>query len=227
MGTFKNPWGKSTDGHDKWFGNRWSPDSASATDEFPIVDHWEIKNQGIVSSDNKSALAAQASLLGLDADPTGWSNGIEFKVFIRDHTPGFSYDMKRVKQWVIWEKIGNEWKKTSDFSTKSSDDNSNTDEYLIPQLDQASGLYYIYSMDRPGIGGQHFWTKGASIFCLTANFEESVSITRDLDKEEVNDPTTQMWYCRIYLNVTEQERSMNKQKSFIGSGQGSLEQPTD
>jgi hypothetical protein len=230
MGNFNNPWGKGSDGHDRWFKNPWRHDNDSVVlddDLIPSIDHWEIKNSGSTSPDNKCLLAkvGKATKLGLDCDPRGWSNGIELKAFILNHKEGFFYEIRRTKIWVIWEKVGDEWKLTSPEPELASDDGGNTDEYLIPQETDPKGMHYIYSMDRPMISGPRFWTTGASVLVYTLQFEESV-IIYSKDKS-VDDPMTQSWYCRIYLNVTEEKRTMNFDKSYIGAGTISLEKPTD
>lgn len=102
-------------------------------------------------------------------------------------------------------------------------------EYLIPQLDKTTSLYYIYDSDRPGVGGS-FYNPKAKIYSLTANFVESLEITHDANGETITDPKTQNWYHRLYIyidNTGQGGRRLDPNKSVIAAGAGSLEQPTD
>ena len=234
---FKNPWGNGSDEHDKWFKNLWTPDSAKFEDVFPSVDHWDI-NTGTVSEDNKCYIATTlgVSKLGLDCDPSGWSNGIELKAFIKNHKKGFSYDITRMKEYALWEKIDDVWTKDmSASSTRPEDDDTpqNKDEYLVPQSSMSSDLHYIYSMDRPGVGSGprgSFWSKGCKIFVWTWNMIETVHITKDLDRSFVDDTLTQKWCCHLYININHEGpggRSMDMALSYIGAGHKRLDSPAN
>lgn len=237
MALFHNPWGKGSQEQDKWFKNLWSHKSATMDDPFPTIDSWEVRTSGTYSKDNLASVVEGCRRegwpdLGVDINPTGWGNAIELRVNIKDHKEGFSYDIKRTKEFAIWQKIDDVWVKAKlspQNEDVTSDDNEQNDEYLIPQLDKTTSLYYIYDSDRPGVGGS-FYNPKAKIYSLTANFVESLEITHDANGETITDPKTQNWYHRLYIyidNTGQGGRRLDPNKSVIAAGAGSLEQPTD
>lgn len=234
---FKNPWGQGSKKHDRWFKNPWSPNSASMEDSFPTIESWEVKTSGTYSADNQADMVVACRNsgwpnLGVNINPTGWGNAIEIRINLKDHKEGFSYNIKRSKEFSIWQKIDNEWQKL-ELSVENrgitDDDDKETDEYVVPIIDKATGLYHIYDTDRPGTGGP-FWTPGAKIYSLSANYVESLEITRDANSEIITDQKTQNWYMRVYVYIDNDGpggRRMDDAKSTIISGIGSLDKPTE
>ena len=234
---FNNPWGKGSKKHDRWFKNLWSPSSASIEDAFPTTESWEVKTSETYSSDNQADMVVACRNagwpdLGVNINPSGWGNAIEIQINIKDHKHGFSYNIKRSKEFVIWQKFDDGWQKlelSPENRGVTDDDGKETDEYVVTIEDKTTGLFHIYDTDRPGTGGK-FWTPGAKIYSLTANFIESLEITRDVNTEVSTDPKTQNWYSRVYVYIDHDGqggRRMDESKSMIAAGTGSFDEPTD
>jgi hypothetical protein len=176
----------------------------------PNIANWECHNQkGAAISPDNNCDSCEGVVLGVNCpDQFMLSNGIELKAHINNHTEGHTYDIKRIRNIKYWEKLAAEgspaeWVQTrtkkADSGTKS-DDEVDSDEYLLPQEDvEGSGVYHIYSKDRPGLNKQQPQTRRDSReVVMLANFTESVAISNPKHKSHI-DPNTFAWHSKLWV----------------------------
>lgn len=203
----------------------------------PEIESWEYRNKkGQTVSPDNYCESCEGIFLGVNClDPFEFSNGIELKVNIKNHTANYSYNIKRTFESKYWEKTetakGNTWIQTRNKGKNvgsGTDDKTDNDEYLVPQQNANNpALYYIYSKDRPGLNRQQpQTTRDSREVLMISNFIESVEITDKKNKSYV-DGKTFKWHTKLWV-AWDSELGMWKvieEKSSIGSGHVGLESP--
>jgi hypothetical protein len=229
MGNFNNPWGKGSDGHDRWFKNPWKHDNDNEfieTETFPTIDHWEIKTSGSTSEDNNCLVCPKS--LGINA--ADFSIGIELKAFIAKHRDVFLYNIRRHATLIFWENSAKDGWVKKEYPTYI-DDRVNTDEMLRPQTsdqtENADKLYYIYVEDSPKPIIPPNQIADATAVVIITNMEEFVAMKSTKTDSVIQDPNTQKWNTRMYLSLSGGEWTMDAGKSSLGPGFANTDTPTD
>jgi|GEM_PF-4178824 hypothetical protein len=226
---FKNPWGKGSAKHDRWFSDPWDANKTSGLQDetVPIVDSWQIKTAGKTSDDNICENCPQN--LGVNSDPAGYYNGIELKVFVLNHKKGYLYNISRIASQKIWELMPNgAWELTGEHKPYL-DDRSNRDEVLTPirsdPEDTVKKLRHLYVQDQPGFSGKPNMKQDAIAVLFLATFEEYLLIKNEQTTKVIKDVTTQLWHSKIYLKFENGTWTWDLTKSEIGAGAISLDAP--
>jgi hypothetical protein len=194
-----------------------------AIDKMPTVLEWVVKTTGSVSTDNNAPLVQGTSfVLGLHEIPNdGFYAGIEIKVKAKNYSDNYVYDISRKRDSVVYAKVNDAWVVRYPKVKGKDDDSNMNDEDANPHRIN-DGEFYMYAVDRPGIG-YGIYLNGASEVLFISNFYEFF-LFQHIETEKVRkDNTVLHWHTKIHL-VKQADESwlINTSNSSVGEGHKSL-----
>ncbi len=184
----------------------------------PSISDWEFHNTDGTNTADDNCCALCPRPLGVGNRYSGRIvNGMELQPFIANHESGASYDIGRVIERSVWEKIGGSWNLLGNRPSGSDDDPNNDDECLTPMFYTPRGEYYLYVEDQPGFGSTGFLDASATEAVYKASFIESVEIT-DAGGTTTTDPTTCPWHTVLWLTKSGGAWAVDAARSEIELG---------
>ena len=184
----------------------------------PSISQWEVHNTdgSNTAGDNCCALCPRP--LGVGNSYSGrLTNGIELMPFIAGHEAGASYDIGRISEGKVWERVGGTWTAIVTRAAGTDDDPHDQDECLMPMFHTPRSEHYIYVEDQPGFANVSRLRASATEYVFQANFVESVDIT-DAGGTTSTDSNTHEWYSVLWLTKTGSSWTVDRTRSAIESG---------
>ena len=194
-----------------------APPGGGTTPTTPSVTAWSVRNSGATQRDNCCAVCPVD--LGVDIQSPNYKNGIELKATLRNHSSGFSYDIKRTKEANYWRRNGasDPWGSIASWNKPagSDDDSHDSDECLAPVADGSN--HKIYAEDRPGFRPANL-SNSYTDYVQMINFIEFVRVIGS-GGTSTDDTLVQNWHTKMWVNKDASDHwSVNTAGSEIGSG---------
>ena len=184
----------------------------------PSISEWEVHNTDGTNTAGDNCCALCPRPLGVGNSYSGRiTNGIELMPFIAGHEAGATYDIGRISEGKIWERVGGAWTAIVTRAAGTDDDPNNQDECLTPMFHTPRSEYYIYVEDQPGFANVSGLRASATEYVFQANFVESVDIT-DAGGTTTTDSNTHDWYSVLWLTKTGGAWTVDRTRSAIESG---------
>jgi hypothetical protein len=111
----------------------------------PVATLVAFNNSGTTAAENCCALCPQN--LGVSPDGTA-VNGMEMQIRIADPCPGSEYDILRVRETWMWQRVGGAWTELEHQGPGENDDHHSDDECLRLRRGR-----FLYVIDEPGWPG--------------------------------------------------------------------------
>jgi hypothetical protein len=184
----------------------------------PSIAKWDVHNTDGTNTAGDNCCALCPRPLGVGNSYSGRiTNGIELMPFIDNHEAGASYDIGRISEGKIWEKVGSTWTAIVTRPAGTDDDPHDQDECLTPMFYTPTSNYYIYVEDQPGFANVSALNASASEYVFQANFVESVEIT-DNTGTTTTDSNTRDWHTILWLTKTSGSWAADASQSEIDTG---------
>jgi hypothetical protein len=134
---------------------------------------------------------------------------MELRANIEGHEAGVTYDIKRLVEFALWEKVGGKWIFEGHEGPKD-DDPDNYDECLIPSPPPV----HIYSLDAPGLDTADRADPAATEVVVKHTFAEWVDMEKPIGIG-VESTNTFLWHSIIWLTKSGGQWTMDRTRSEI------------
>ena len=128
------------------------------------------------------------------------------------------YDIKRLMEFALWEKVFWWWKLS--YQGPTDDDPDNLDECLEP----SSPPVHIYSLDAPGLADVAFASPIATEVVLKHTFAEWVEMEKPTGIKEKS-TNTFFWHSTVWLTKSHGQWTMDRTRSEIARGRITVDTP--
>jgi hypothetical protein len=185
----------------------------------PSIDSWGFHASGSPASDNCCTACPGASL-GVDTKFYGassFTNGMELQAFIADDEMGATYDIKRVKERSVWQRIAGTWTLCCGGHVGPSADDDPPPNSLDECLTRNSTPGHIYSLDEPGFQTAASLDAAATEAVYKASFIESVEIVPAMGGG-VSDSNVFEWHSTMWLTKASGSWAVDTTQTEIAPG---------